>query len=135
MVWGPWSNPLAIRNCSNAVAARIQRVFLVLPRGRPPESSSNARVIEQVQTQTYPTVKVVFADGTSSNAVEMTLRPATLDDPLAGFSPLGLAVASAVLTKCIGFPWGPALSPAYVLSGGASCFTLVLRRAFSTGGF
>ena len=42
-------------------------------------------VIEQVQTQTYPTVKVVFADGTSSNAVEMTLRPATLDDPLERF--------------------------------------------------
>ena len=42
-------------------------------------------VIEQVQPQTYPTVKVVFADGTSSNAVEMTLRPATLDDPLERF--------------------------------------------------
>ena len=42
-------------------------------------------VIEQVQTQTYPTVKVVFADGTSSNAVEMTLRPATLDNPIERF--------------------------------------------------
>ena len=42
-------------------------------------------VIEQVQTQTYPTVKVVFADGTSSSAVEMALRPATLDDPIERF--------------------------------------------------
>ena len=42
-------------------------------------------VIEQLQSQTYPTVKVVFADGTSSNAVEMTLRPATLDDPIERF--------------------------------------------------
>ena len=42
-------------------------------------------VIEIVSTLTYPTVKVAFADGTLSNAVEMTLRPATLDDPVERF--------------------------------------------------
>ena len=42
-------------------------------------------VVENVPTQTYPTLKVAFADGTSRNAVEMTLRPATLDDPIERF--------------------------------------------------
>ena len=42
-------------------------------------------VIEKVPDQTYPTLKVAFADGTVSNAVEMTLRHATLDDPLERF--------------------------------------------------
>jgi len=42
-------------------------------------------VIEQLPSQTHPTVRVAFADGTSSNAVEMTLRPATLDDPIERF--------------------------------------------------
>ena len=39
-------------------------------------------VVENVPSQTYPTVKVRFEDGTLRNAVEMTLRPATLDDPI-----------------------------------------------------
>ncbi len=39
-------------------------------------------VIASVSTQTYPTVKVAFADGTTSNVAEMALRPATLDDPI-----------------------------------------------------
>ena len=42
-------------------------------------------VIENVPTETYPTLKVMFADGTLSNAVEMTLRPATLNDPIKRF--------------------------------------------------
>ena len=42
-------------------------------------------IIEDVPSQTYPTLKVAFADGTLSNAVEMTLRPATLDDPIERF--------------------------------------------------
>ena len=39
-------------------------------------------VIDKITDQTYQTVRVAFADGTSSNAVEMTLRPAVLDDPI-----------------------------------------------------
>ena len=42
-------------------------------------------VIEKVPDQTYQTLKVAFSDGTLSNAVEMTLRPATLDDPFERF--------------------------------------------------
>lgn len=39
-------------------------------------------VLESVSSESFPTVKVAFADGVTSNAVEMTLRPATLDDPM-----------------------------------------------------
>ena len=42
-------------------------------------------VLGTVTTPTYPTVQVAFADGTSSNVVEMSLRPATLDDPIKRF--------------------------------------------------
>ena len=42
-------------------------------------------VVGNVATQTYPTVKVAFADGTSSNVAEIALRPATLDDPIERF--------------------------------------------------
>ncbi len=42
-------------------------------------------VLAIVPNQTYPTVKVAFTDGTTSNVVEMSLRPATLDDPIARF--------------------------------------------------
>ena len=42
-------------------------------------------VVGNVSTQTYPTAKVAFADGTSSNVAEMALRPATLDDPIERF--------------------------------------------------
>ena len=42
-------------------------------------------VIERVPAETYPTVKVAFANGIVSNAVEMTLRPAILDDPIERF--------------------------------------------------
>ena len=42
-------------------------------------------VIAEVPTQTYPTVRVAFADGALRNAVEMTLRPAVLDDPIERF--------------------------------------------------
>ena len=42
-------------------------------------------VLEEVPSQDYPTLKVAFADGSLSNAVELTLRPATLDDPIERF--------------------------------------------------
>ena len=42
-------------------------------------------VIEKVPSQSYPTLRVAFSNGTISNAVEMTLRPATLDDPVERF--------------------------------------------------
>ena len=42
-------------------------------------------VLENVKSQSYPTVRVAFADGMSSNVAEMTLRPATLDDPIERF--------------------------------------------------
>ncbi len=40
-------------------------------------------VIDQVLNQEFQTVKVMFADGTLKNVVEMNLRPASLDDPVA----------------------------------------------------
>ena len=42
-------------------------------------------VVATVPSHGYPTVKVAFADGTSSNVAEMTLRPAALDDPIERF--------------------------------------------------
>ena len=42
-------------------------------------------VIGNVPSQEYPTLRVVFSNGTTSNAVEMTLRPASLDDPIERF--------------------------------------------------
>ena len=42
-------------------------------------------VVGNVPSESYPTVRVRFADGTSSNVAEMTLRPATLDDPIERF--------------------------------------------------
>ena len=42
-------------------------------------------VLATVPGHGYPTVKVAFADGTSSNVAEMTLRPAALDDPVERF--------------------------------------------------
>ena len=43
-------------------------------------------VIEKVHHPSYPTLKVVFSDGTTRNAPEMTLRPATIDDPIERFN-------------------------------------------------
>lgn len=42
-------------------------------------------VVGNITSQSYPTVKVAFADGTSSNVAEMSLRPATLGDPMERF--------------------------------------------------
>ena len=42
-------------------------------------------VIEKIPAENYPTVKVAFANGIVTNAVEMTLRPAMLDDPIERF--------------------------------------------------
>ena len=39
-------------------------------------------VIAKVPNPSYPTLKVAFADGTTRNAPEQTLRPATLEDPV-----------------------------------------------------
>ena len=47
-----------------------------------------------VPSQKNPTVKVVFANGVVSNAVEMTLRPATLDDPIERFRSRQLGTAT-----------------------------------------
>ena len=42
-------------------------------------------VIGKLDGQVFPTWKVSWADGTTSRAVEMTLRPATTRDPIARF--------------------------------------------------
>ena len=81
-----------------------QRVFVVFDNGAEQTFSLDAGVLEAtpfgigdhvmrgdggigvvigtVSTQTYPTVKVAFADGATSNVAEMALRPAALDDPI-----------------------------------------------------
>ena len=42
-------------------------------------------VIEEIPAEQYPTVKVAFANGITTNAVEMTLRPAMINDPIERF--------------------------------------------------
>ena len=51
-------------------------------------------VIGTVPDQAHPTVKVAFADGAVRNAVEMTLRPAVLDDPIERFRASQVGTAS-----------------------------------------
>ncbi len=42
-------------------------------------------VIDKIPNPSYPTLKVAFTDGTTRNAPERTLRPATLEDPVERF--------------------------------------------------
>ena len=42
-------------------------------------------VIGEIPSEKYPTVKVAFANGITTNAVEMTLRPAMINDPIERF--------------------------------------------------
>ena len=42
-------------------------------------------VIEEIPAERYPTVKVAFANGITTNAVEMSLRPAMIGDPIDRF--------------------------------------------------